>query len=159
MRRIALNSPRVREFLYYWLPPLVWCAAILALSGDWGSAKNTLGLVKWLLSWIPGLTLGQIYLIHGYLRKLGHLTAYGLLFFFWFRAFRGHFQPAPRWSPLWSLALCLAVACLDEGHQAFFQSRTGSPRDVVLDMTGAGISALIILAIWRRRGKPAAPTG
>jgi VanZ family protein len=155
-----LDRARAKEFLNYWLPALLFSLAILVLSGDLGSSRNTGVLVRWALSWMPGLTPGQIDLLNGYLRKLGHLTAYGFLFFLWFRALRGHFHAARPWSSaLWALAICLLVSCLDEGHQAWYHSRGGSPWDVALDMVGALLSAVVISIVSKLRPKPAGPAG
>ncbi|MFZ5452482.1 MAG: VanZ family protein [Thermodesulfobacteriota bacterium] len=75
---------RVWDFLYYWLPPLLWLGAILSLSGDPGSANNTRIILNWLLSWFPSLSLTQVDLLRFYLRKTGHAVAYGFLYFLWF---------------------------------------------------------------------------
>jgi VanZ family protein len=42
------------------------------------------------------------------------------------------------------------VATLDEWHQSFIPSRTGSPRDVLLDSV-AGLFFLLLAHIWQRR--------
>jgi len=86
----------------------------------------------------------QFNLIHFYFRKtLGHFGNYAFVYFLWFRAFRGQmgYQPGPAF--LWSLALCLSLALLDEGHQALFPSRGSSLLDVALDLAGASTAALI----------------
>jgi VanZ family protein len=44
------------------------------------------------------------------------------------------------------------VASLDEWHQSFIPSRTGTPRDVVLD-TCAGIAAQILLLLIYARSR------
>jgi VanZ family protein len=139
---------RVTDFLLYWLPPLVWTGSILTLSGDLGSSRNTLSLLKGLLSWLPFLTPAGIEVINGYLRKAGHALAYGSLYFLWFRAFRGQGHYGRGRAFLWSLSLCLLLAIADEGHQSFLASRSGSLKDVALDLLGAGLGALLTLAFW-----------
>lgn len=97
----------------------------------------------------------QFDLVHHYFRKtLGHFGNYAFLYFLWFRAFRGQkgYQPARTF--LWSLGLCLALALLDEGHQGMFASRTGSLRDVVLDLAGASTAALITSIFWTAKVWP-----
>lgn len=143
---------RVTDLLLYWFPPLLWTAAILTLSGDLGSYRNTLGLLEGLLSWLP-LTAAAIEALNSYLRKAGHAVAYGSLYFLWFRAFRGQRGFGPGRAFLWSLALCLLLAVMDEGHQSFLASRTGSFRDVALDLGGAGLGALLSLAFWHPRSE------
>jgi VanZ family protein len=93
-------------------------------------------------------------LLHFFLRKISHAVAYGSLFFLWFRAFWGYLN-YPFWrASLWSLALCLAVAGLDESHQSFFTCRSSSIWDVALDMGGALLSALITSIFWIPQGRP-----
>jgi len=50
------------------------------------------------------------------------------------------------------------VAAMDEWHQSYIPSRTGTWRDVVLD-SGAGLVFLLIAYVWLRRsgaaGRPA----
>jgi VanZ family protein len=148
-----LASARLREFCFYWLPPLGWCAVILALSGDLACARKTLGIINWLLSWIPFLTASQIQLIHHYLRKLGHFLGYGILYFLWVRALQGYSGQTPRASILWAFCLSLLLASLDEGHQALVASRTASIRDVALDLGGASLAALITTVVLRPHPK------
>ncbi len=153
--KAALSFLRSRDFLWYWLPPLVWCGVVLYLSGDLGSARNTLGILKWLLSWIP-MSPAQFDLVHHYFRKIvGHFGNYGFLYFLWFRAFQGNLGYRPGGACLRSLSLCLALALLDEGHQGMFASRTGSLRDVVLDLTGVSTAALVTSIFWTPRVGPA----
>ncbi|HMF90935.1 MAG TPA: VanZ family protein [Candidatus Angelobacter sp.] len=59
----------------------------------------------------------------------------------------------PRWTSRWmrlALLLTLLAASLDEIHQTFIYSRTGSVRDVLLDMTGALFFQLAIWLVLRR---------
>ncbi|MBM4302493.1 MAG: VanZ family protein [Deltaproteobacteria bacterium] len=121
------------------------------MSGDWGSGKNTLGLLKWFFSWFVALTPAQLNLANFYLRKTGHVLAYGLMYFFWFRAFRGHANYGPWRACLWSLGCCLFYSSLDEGRQWFYPSRGSSVYDVLLDMSGAGLAALVTAAVWTPR--------
>lgn len=129
---------------------------MLCLSGDLGSGKNTLGLLKWLFSWFVDLQPAQLKMIHFYVRKTGHVLAYGLMYGLWFRAFRAqaHYGPWP--ASLWSLGLCLFYALLDEGHQWYYASRGASIRDVFLDMSGASLAALITAALWTPGAKTSA---
>jgi VanZ family protein len=135
-------------FLGFWLPPLLWSGAILLFSGDLGSGNNTKIILNWLLSWAPLLRPDQVNLLHFILRKIGHAVAYGSLYFLWFRAFRGYLDYPFGRAFFCSLALCLAVSGLDEGHQSFLTSRGGSIRDVALDMGGALLSGLITSIFW-----------
>ena len=101
---MEISLPKGRIFLRYWLPVLVWCGVMLALSGDLGSDNNTGKLLHWLL---PTLSPAHFELIHFYLRKgVGHIGDYGFLYFLWFRAFRGGLGYRGGRAFLWSLGLC-----------------------------------------------------
>jgi VanZ family protein len=146
-------------FLHYWLPPILWGLAIMAMSGDVASTQNTFGLLKWLLSRFVALKPAQINMINFYLRKAGHAMAYGLMYFLWFRAFRGHLGAGPGRSFFYALGLCLLVSVMDEGHQSFTKFRGGAGSDVLLDLSGATLAALISFAVWTPRLKSAAISG
>jgi VanZ family protein len=47
------------------------------------------------------------------------------------------------------------VAALDEWHQSFIPSRTGTVWDVALD-TAAGVAFLVVAYLWLRRSDPVA---
>jgi VanZ family protein len=84
---------------------------------------------------------------HFLLRKLAHLTEYGILGWLLYRARR---QQETVWNLIWArfaLAGVALVAMTDELHQHFVPSRTGSPVDVLLDLIGG----LVALAIVRKR--------
>ena len=133
--------------------------AVLCMSGDLGSGKNTLGILKWLLSWFVALEPAQLAMINFYVRKTGHFLAYGLMYFLWFRAFRGSADYGPWRACLWALGFSLLFASADEGRQWFYASRGASICDVLLDMSGAGLAALISGAVWTPGSKTAAISG
>jgi len=158
-RLSGLNTspPRYVDFLWYWLPPLAWCWAVLIMSGDLGSTQNTGTILEWLLSWFPPLSPAQFKLLHFYVRKtVGHFGNYAFLYFLWFRAFQGQLRWPLGRAFFLSLACCLAVALLDEGRQSLFASRGSSLRDVALDLTGASVAALVIWIFWTPRIRPPA---
>jgi VanZ family protein len=145
---------RTPTFLSYWLPPVLWCTMVLLCSGDWGSSGNTLGLIGWLLSWIPSLSPGQIMVINAYVRKAGHVLVYGIVSFLWFRAFQGNLYYGPKQSFLWALGLSLLVSLVDEGQQGLYLTRSGSLTDVGLDFSAALLAALLCGIFWPTRSRP-----
>jgi VanZ family protein len=146
-----------RDFLWYWLPPLAWCGVMLLMSGDLGSAKNTGSLLEWLLSWFPPLSPAQLTSLHFLVRKaIGHFGNYSCLYFLWFRASRGHLGWTSGRAFSLGLGICLLMALMDEGHQLMFASRTGSLRDVALDLSGAATAALVTWIIRPYRVRPLA---
>ncbi len=82
------------------------------------------------LSAQPGLSsgLGDWDLV---LRKLAHMTEYGLLWWLWCRAI----------GPWPALAITLGYAATDEWHQTFVSDRHGTPVDVLIDAVGVAIAA------------------
>ena len=150
---MGITTPIWRKplFLSYWPPPALWGLAVICLSGDLGSGKNTLGILKWLFSWFVDLEPAQLKMINFYVRKTGHVLAYGFMYFLWFRAFREHASYGSWRACLWSLGFCLLFSSIDEGRQWFYASRGASISDVILDMSGAALAALVTAAVWRPR--------
>jgi VanZ family protein len=139
--------------LLSWLPPLVWMAIIVIwLSADAFSATRTGGPIAAVLRWfVPSITTAQIEHMHGLLRKLGHLSTYGLLAALWLRAFvrqRVLALPAAAWA---AFGVTVAWACVDELHQATVASRSGTVTDVGIDAVGAAV--VLLAAHVAARGK------
>ena len=74
----------------------------------------------------------------------------------WFRACRGQLGWTSGRAFSLALGVCLAMALMDEGHQALFASRTSSLRDVALDLSGAAVAALVTWIIRPYRVRPLA---
>ena len=144
------------NILSYWLPPLLAAAIILAFSGNIASPNHTLTLAKWLLSLMPSWTQLSPEIVNGWLRKGWHVLIYFTLYYFWFRALLG-LTGLPKWKAvLYSLGLCLVVACLDEGRQFLVPSRDGKIQDVVMDMSAAAVAAaLSVISAFLRSGTKA----
>ncbi len=109
--------------LALWGPPVALMALIFALSGMPSDVQER---AWWDLA----------------LRKGAHFAEYALLCALLFRALRGRLALA------WTLTVLYAVS--DEFHQSFVDGRVGTPRDVVIDATGALAAALLI----RRYSQP-----
>ncbi len=67
------------------------------------------------------------------LRKLAHLTVYGVLWLLWWRAL-GH------QSTLTATAITIAYAVSDEYHQSHVEGRHGTPVDVAIDAAGMALA-------------------
>jgi VanZ family protein len=132
----------------YWLPPLLWAAVILSASTDAFSGANTGSVLERIVVWITGhpvlpATLDTLNFV---IRKCAHLTEYGILGALTFRALRGQQKS---WSLRWAIGAVLFAACIasiDEIHQTFVPSRTGTWHDVVLDVAGAAVAQILIRA-------------
>ncbi len=146
----AIRNPQSK--IFYWLPPLLWMAAIFYFSTDTFSGEQTGSWLRRIVSFVyPGVTEGQFEALHFYVRKAAHFTEYALLALLLFRAFRGRAIARWRWS--WaagSLLIVVLYALSDEYHQTFTRSRVGSIYDSLTDVAG-GVSALLALWLIQRR--------
>jgi VanZ family protein len=87
---------------------------------------------------LPGASPETLAALHAALRKLAHVTEYAILAVLVCRALEEP-RRLPRTVAAAAFALCAAYAALDELHQTFVPSRTGSPLDVALDVGGAAL--------------------
>jgi VanZ family protein len=118
------------------LPPLAWTAVITWLSTDAFSAGATGAFIVPLLRWLlPAAPPENIETIHWVLRKVAHVTEYGVLAALWAWALMVR-DGGRRWLAPFGLVVLTAV--LDETHQSFTRMRTANPADVVLDSAAAG---------------------
>jgi VanZ family protein len=143
----------------YWLPPLCWMAVMCGLSTDTFAAEHTGGVLWYVFQELaPRATYEHYTLLHFFIRKAAHLTEYAILAYLLLRAFRA--GAAVSWHWRWatfSLLLVAIYAGLDEYHQTFTQSRTGSVSDSLLDIAG-GLLALLWLGLrWYVRRSTSTP--
>ncbi|RJR39801.1 MAG: VanZ family protein [Deltaproteobacteria bacterium] len=141
---MIMQVSSIRQICLYWLPPLLFTAGIITLSGDLGSGGHTRRWLQCLFACLPFLEAGEVETVHVILRKAGHVTAYGFLYWLWFRAFAPRFSSRLRLAVFWSLGLCLLTASTDEIHQSVVGTRTGSILDVALDFGAAILTALAL---------------
>ena len=140
------------QLLKAWIAAILWLIVIAIESTSYLSSHNTSRILYPVLHFLFGLDLDRIEVWHFYIRKGGHVFGYGLLSILLFRAWRetlpaaGGVKWTLRWANLAILGTAL-VASLDEWHQSFIPSRTGTVRDVILD-TCAGIGAQILVLLW-----------
>jgi VanZ family protein len=136
-----------------YFPLVAWLLFISFASSDNFNAGNTSRIIGPLILWLfPDTSIETLGLVHLITRKAAHFTEYAILAFFAARAFRTSPRPsiANRWF-LISLALVIGYALLDEYHQSFVPSRTGTIYDSLIDIAG-GLTALLLI---RRRHKTA----
>lgn len=134
-----------------WLPVVVWATFISWFSTDAFSARSTNSYIDPVLRYFFGeLTPAGFRLAHTIVRKGAHLTEYAVLAMLTVRAQTEPGARVPRAILLRTLAYCAVYAMIDEGHQSFVPSRTGSPIDVLVDTTGATLGGFTFSA-WRNR--------
>ena len=143
-----------RRRLWRYGPLVAWtCFVLFASSGSF-SASNTSRIIRPLLLWLfPEISEESLAYVHFLVRKAAHFSEYAVLALLAARAFRtsGKEKLRRRWW-LAAFALVACVALVDEFHQSFLPSRTGTVYDSLLDMAG-GATALACLALWLARGR------
>ena len=145
---------RVRRFVRYWMPAILWMAVIFLGSTDMLSAEHTSRFLVPFLRWIdPQISLAALNMTEILIRKLGHLTEYAILAALLWRALRGGTRWQMKMSILFLAAwgACAIFAASDEFHQSFVPSRTASPHDVIIDICGALVGLAICAAFARRK--------
>lgn len=150
VEQVSIKSPRPgtrdrHRVLKTWIALTLWLIVIAIESTSYLSSQNTSRFLYPVVHFLFGIDEATFAPYHHFLRKCGHVFGYGLLSILLFRAWRETLPSVSgkRWTFRWAniavLGTCL-VASLDEWHQSFLPSRTGTVWDVVLD-TCAGIAA------------------
>ena len=125
----------------------MWLGVIAVTSTELG-ARSSVDIWYWrflhewlpqVFGWEPARTTPRF--LPWWVRKGAHVTEYAVLAVLARRALRRGVSWLAGWTPAAVLGLALAVAGLDEWHQSFLASRTGTGRDVVFDFAGAVVGA------------------
>ena len=141
--------PKLRAFLKFWLPPLLWMALIFSASSDSKSAEHSSRFFEPLLRWLfPQMSQEHVDQIHHLFRKCCHLAAYAVLALLLWRALHLSKNHLPPWS--WpkvggTLLLVFIYAATDEFHQYFVPTRTALVSDVFIYSAGG---AIVLIALW-----------
>jgi len=99
----------------------------------------------------------MLHLLHVGIRKLAHVTEFGVFSVTVFHGIRGRLTG---WRLSWALAtLAIAVtyAGLDEWHQSFVPMREARLRDVLIDTFGALLAQSLVWIYARWKWKSPAP--
>jgi VanZ family protein len=151
-----LSTTRPNLFRAWW-PAAVWIGLISFESTDYMSSQNTGNMLYDLLTRLFGqIDLYDFLYWHHYLRKAGHVVGYAVLGLLLLRGFWMTFGNHPQWLrllPVFAWLGTALVATLDEWHQSYIPSRTGTPWDVLLDST-AGLAALALAYLALRKRAP-----
>jgi len=136
-----------------WIALILWLIVIAIESTSYLSSQNTGHFLYPVMHFLFGIDETGFEPYHHFLRKCGHVFGYGLLSILLFRAWRETLPSAgKRWTFRWASIAVLGtflVAILDEWHQSYIPTRTGSIRDVILD-TCAGIAAQLAIFLAHR---------
>jgi VanZ family protein len=148
----AHSTPTVSELVRYWGTVVAWMAVISMMSSEPFSAANTHRYIDPVLRFFfPELTPSGFVLAHSLIRKAAHLAEFAVLGALTYWASRRGRPPA--WRNRWALQALLiasAFALIDETHQRFVASRTGSLADSFIDICGAALSQVVIFVRSKR---------
>jgi VanZ family protein len=146
------KSGGARGRLWRYGPLVAWVGFIFFASTGSLSASNTSRIIRPLLLWLfPEITEPELLFAHGLVRKAAHFVEYAVLALLAARAFLSSSRARLRagWH-IAALALVMTIALLDEYHQSFEPTRTGTIYDSLIDIAG-GAAAVAAVALWRRR--------
>jgi len=151
MRRFEGDGMRKKWF--DWLLVIIWCGVIFfCTSSPLFTGNNT---AHWIKDIIDKFHFGDGNHVNGgmfswnfLVRKLTHLTAFGVLALLFLRALK-----PVRYARLWAWILTVLYAASDEWHQSFQPGRSPEVTDVLIDACGALIVLLIIVPIVHRMKK------
>ncbi len=155
LERGAAPPDGVRSFrrrLWRYGPVILWVGFIFFASSASFSASNTSRVIRPLLLWLyPGMSEEALSRAHLLTRKCAHFAEYAVLALLAARAFLSSARtPLRRHWAAAALALVAVCSLLDEYHQSFLPSRTGSFYDSMIDAAG-GAFALVLIALRRKR--------
>jgi VanZ family protein len=139
-----------RLVIEYWIPLFVWLTVIFIFSTDSFSGGQTSRLIVPVLRFFfPGLTMPQLDMWHGIIRKVGHFSEYFILATLTYRSVKQHSSDLTQ-AFLRTFLFVVVAAMSDELHQAFTHFRSASPIDVGYDCLGA-VSALWLAYTYEAR--------
>lgn len=133
-----------RGRIFRYAPLILWTGLIFFMSSGAGHTQHTSIFIRPVLLWLfPDMSEANLAIAHIVIRKIGHLTGYAILAALSYRAFSGSSKA------LFSMVVVLSVATVDEIHQGFYDGRTSSPIDVLIDCAG-GASALLLIHLYKK---------
>ncbi len=121
----------------------------MGLGSGLGAMNETSRFIRPVLDFLfPSAAPETLSVLHGYIRKLAHVTEYAILAILARRAFTNLRRPSVA-----ALALVLAVAIIDEVRQSLDANRTGTPLDVMIDLGGGVLGSAAWWIVARRSRK------
>lgn len=153
------------QFLKRWLPVVIWGGMILYVSTGVGSGLHTASLFRAIFAWFHSGSFpheGSLNETNFIIRKCAHAIQFVIYALLVWRALS--LPPALETLPLriagWALGSATVLAFASEGIQFFIPSRTPLFTDVLLDVSGAALGILVLLALHlvlggRRSSRPA----
>jgi VanZ family protein len=124
-----------RDVLLAWAPAVAWAGVIF-----WWSSRTKTSLPQ-AANDIVDFTV----------KKTAHLAEYGILAVLVWRGFSRTAAGLVSRHPWAILGLCALYSASDEFHQRFTPGRESSPRDVLIDIVGAGLGLVIVSVLLAQR--------
>ncbi len=115
------------QFALLWLPVILWASVIFSFST------------------IPTAHVSEIHWKDFIVKKLAHVTEYGIFALFLYRALKTSGMDKKR-AGYTAIVLCFLYGLSDEFHQSFTPGREPAFRDVLFDTLGASLG---IFAVWK----------
>ncbi len=109
---------KILNIIYYWAPPLLWMGIIFFMSSQ------------------RRLTMTSNEAGDFVVFKSLHVVEYALLFFLIYRALFSVKFISDRFLVFCALPIAILYSMTDEFHQLFIPTRSGLPRDIIIDMIG-----------------------
>ncbi len=137
-----------------WVAAGLWIIVIVIESSNLFSSEHTGHWLYPIFHFLTGVTALHFEVWHTYIRKTGHFVGYFVLSCLLFRAWKATLPQTAAWALRWAgiaLFMTAFVASMDEWHQTYLPSRTGSLHDVFLDSFAALVAQLVIMAWLRGR--------
>jgi VanZ family protein len=135
----------MEKSLKYWIPAICVAVLISTFSTHYFSSVETARfLIPLLRKLFPAASPHVLSLIHTGIRKLAHITEFGVLSISVFYGVRGE-RYGWRWQwAITTLIIAVSYAGLDEWHQSFVPMREARFRDVLIDSTGALLAQVLV---------------
>ena len=135
------------QWLQRWWPALLWAIVISAFSTGVFTSDNTSRIIVPILKWFfPHASQETLFLVHHFIRKMGHVTEYFILSLLILRGIRAGKTGIHLGWALAAVAIVGCYAALDEFHQSFVPGRTAAVSDVLIDTAG-GVAAQVVVAL------------
>ncbi len=129
-----------------WVVTLAWAGMIFTLStGTYGSSFSAWLLREFLRLLHLEVSPPTFGVLHFCLRKLAHLTEYGIFSSLLYGSLeRGRSLEWRARTALWCVLMAGAYSLTDEFHQSFVPGRTASWMDCGIDTVGAFLGMLLV---------------
>ncbi|MBW2275201.1 MAG: VanZ family protein [Deltaproteobacteria bacterium] len=138
-----------------WVPVALWALLVWGLGGDGFSASETSRFIVPAMRWLfPDMNAREIWQLLYAIRKLAHVVEYAILAILVVRALWLGRRPSLAFSAALALAIVVTFAAADETRQGRSAARTGSHRDVLLDVSGGVVAIGLLVFLQMRREEP-----